>query len=90
MSYEHKDNTGSLFKNDRRTKDTQAQAVGSAVIDGVAFWVDAWTNEKNGAKYQSLKFRRKDNQGGTKTPPPRVADEPRWTDQLPDGDGPPF
>ena len=86
MSYEHKDNTGSLFKNEKRTKDTQAQAVGSAVIEGVAYWVDAWTNEKNGARYQSLKFRRKDNQNGaTKTPPARSV---KTTDEF--DDGPPF
>jgi len=89
MSYEHKDNTGSLFKNEKRTKDTQAQAVGSAVIEGVAYWVDAWTNEKNGAKYQSLKFRRKDNQGGTKAPPAKSFGGYPSSSGAED-DGPPF
>jgi hypothetical protein len=61
MAYEQKDNTGSLFKNDRREKDTHANARGSALIDGVEYWVDAWTNEaKDGSKYQSLKFKRKE------------------------------
>lgn len=61
MPYEMKNNTGSLFKNDRREKDTHAHARGSALIDGVEYWVDAWTNESaNGTKYQSLKFKRKD------------------------------
>ena len=61
MAYEMKDNTGSLFKNDRREKDTHANARGSAMIDGVEYWVDAWTNTTNaGDKYQSLKFKRKD------------------------------
>lgn len=93
MSYEHKDNTGSLFKNDKRTKDTQAQAVGSAVIDGVAYWMDAWTNEKNGAKYQSLKFRRKDNQAGTKEPSratPGKAFRDYPSSSGAEDDGPPF
>lgn len=63
MAYEMKENTGSLFKNDRREKDTHANARGSALIDGVEYWVDAWTNETNsGDKYQSLKFKRKDQQ----------------------------
>jgi hypothetical protein len=82
MSYEHKDNTGSLFKNEKRTKDTQAQAVGSAVIEGVAYWMDAWTNEKNGARYQSLKFRKKENQGG--------AQKSYATKDDDDDTGPPF
>ena len=61
MAYEMKENTGSLFKNDRREKDTHAHARGSALIDGVEYWVDAWTNTTtSGDKYQSLKFKRKD------------------------------
>lgn len=63
MAYEAKPNTGSLFKNDKRTKDTQAHATGSALIDGVEYFVDAWTNiDKKGDRYQSLKFKRKDKQ----------------------------
>lgn len=63
MAYEQKDNSGSLFKNERREKDTHAHARGSALIDGVSYFVDAWTNtDKNGNKYQSLKFKRKDTQ----------------------------
>lgn len=65
MAYEIKENTGSLFKNDRREKDTHAHARGSALIGGVEYWVDAWTNTTNsGDKYQSLKFKRKDAQQG--------------------------
>lgn len=61
MAYEMKDNSGSLFKNDKREKDTHPNVRGSARIDGVDYWVDAWTNTTNaGDKYQSLKFKRKD------------------------------
>jgi hypothetical protein len=61
LAYEMKPDTGSLFKNERREKDTHAHAKGSALIDGVEYWVDAWTNTTNaGDKYQSLKFKRKD------------------------------
>lgn len=61
MAYEQKDMTGSLFRNDRRESDTHPNAKGTAIIDGVAYWVDAWTNEaRDGSKYQSLKFKRKD------------------------------
>jgi hypothetical protein len=70
MAYEMKPDTGSLFKNDRREKDTHANARGSALIGGVEYWVDAWTNEtQSGDKYQSLKFKRKDAQGGGGTTP---------------------
>jgi hypothetical protein len=75
MAYEIKPNTGSLFANDRRESDTHPNAKGSAVIDGKEYWVDAWTNTaSNGKKYQSLKFKLKDQQraaqvgGGFATP----------------------
>jgi len=65
MAYEIKPNTGSLFANDRRESDTHPNAKGSAVIDGKEYWVDAWTNTaSNGKKYQSLKFKLKDQQRG--------------------------
>jgi len=65
MAYEQKENTGSLFRNDKREKDTHPNATGSAVIDGVAYWVSAWTKEtKDGAKWQSLSFQRKDAKPG--------------------------
>ena len=70
MAYQHKENTGSLFKNDKREKETHAHARGSALIDGVEYYIDAWTNESNdGSKYQSLKFKRKDAAGTTRPQP---------------------
>lgn len=72
MAFEPKDNTGSLFRNDRREKETHANARGSAMIDGVEYYVDAWTNkDRNGNPYQSLKFKRKtgaDGRGEAKQP----------------------
>ena len=57
MAYEQKDMSGSLFKNDRREKDTHPHAKGSALINGVEYWVSAWTKEsRDGQKYQSLSF----------------------------------
>ena len=61
MAFEQKDNSGSLFKNDKREKDTHPHAKGSAKIDGVDYWVSAWTKTKDGGeKWQSLAFKRKD------------------------------
>lgn len=65
MAYETKPNTGALFKNDRREKDSHPNAKGSALIDGVEYWISSWTNEdRNGNKYQSLKFERKTGADG--------------------------
>jgi hypothetical protein len=59
--YKTKDFSGALFKNDKRDKETSPHAKGSAVIDGVEYWMSAWTNTaKSGQRYQSLSFQRKD------------------------------
>lgn len=60
MAYEPRNNTGTLFKNDRREKDSHPHAKGSALIDGVEYWVSAWTKEGAKGKFQSLSFQRKD------------------------------
>lgn len=65
MAYEQKEDSGSLFKNDRKEKDTHADYRGTALIGGVEMWIDAWLNESSsGVKYMSLKFKPKDQQNG--------------------------
>jgi len=60
-TFQQKDNTGSLFKNDKRDKESQPNARGKAVIDGVTYEIAAWTKtSKNGQLYQSLSFKRAD------------------------------
>lgn len=76
--FEHKPNSGNLFKNDKREKETHAHARGDALIDGVEYWISAWTNTKgDGEKYQSLKFSRKDQ---NTAPRPQTDD---FNDELP-------
>lgn len=60
MAYEQRDNSGTLFRNDKREKDTHPHAKGSALIDGVEYWVSAWTKEGKDGRYQSLAFKRKE------------------------------
>lgn len=64
MAYEIKDNSGSLFKNDKREKDSHPQARGSARINGVDYWISAWTKptRDGDGKWQSLSFTPKDDQ----------------------------
>lgn len=59
--YRPKDNTGSIFRNDRKEKDTHPDGKGSAVIDGVDYWVSSWNAvDKNGNPYRKLSFTAKD------------------------------
>ena len=63
--YEQKEKEGALFANKEKAKDTDANAKGSALIDGVEYWVNAWTNtSKAGEKYQKLSFTKKEKQTG--------------------------
>jgi hypothetical protein len=60
MAYEVKDLTGSLFKNQKKTDPKHADYGGSGLIEGVAYWVDAWVREsERGKKFMSLRFKQK-------------------------------
>jgi len=61
MAYEMKNLSGSLFKNQKKEKDTHPNAQGSCLIDGIEYWMSAWVKEdKNGNKWQSLAFKPKE------------------------------
>tara|TARA_Y100000296_G_C5068082_1_gene203394 strand:- start:291 stop:557 length:267 start_codon:yes stop_codon:yes gene_type:complete len=62
MSYERKVNTGSLFRNEKRTSEQHPSAKGDMLLacphckEENEFWISAWTNtSQKGDKYQSLK-----------------------------------
>jgi len=66
MSYDNT-NSGALFKNKRRTKDTHPNMQGSINVDGVEYWVSAWTREvkggpRQGEKMISMALTKKDDQ----------------------------
>jgi hypothetical protein len=76
MAYEMKPDTGSIFKNDKREKDTQPNGKGSCLLGGVEYWISAWTNDGPKGKYQQLKFERKDaKQPAPASRPTNHADE---------------
>lgn len=63
MAFEHKPNRGSLFRNDKKEKDTHPDSKGSALIDGKEYWIAAWRNAEPGKKvYWSLAFELKEEQ----------------------------
>lgn len=67
--FEVKDNTGSMFPNDRKESANQPDAKGSAMIDGVEYWVSGWNKKtQEGKSWRSIAFTRKDQQSA---PPPQ-------------------
>lgn len=59
MAYEPKTNTGSLFRNDRKEKESQPDYRGSVNIDGKKLEISAWIRKtKDGSKsYLGLTFK---------------------------------
>lgn len=63
MAYEMKNNSGSLFKNDKKETETHPDYKGSAKINGEEYWVSAWNNKsKDGVPYLSFNLKIKDVQ----------------------------
>ena len=57
MAYEQKDNSGSLFKNDKKEKDTHPDYRGDCTVNGVKKSIGAWIKkDKNGKSFISLSF----------------------------------
>lgn len=62
-------NRGVLFKNDRKTKDTQPGYTGSLNVDGVEYFLDAWLKEGQKGKFFSVSVKRKDQQAAPSRAP---------------------
>lgn len=64
---EQKDNSGALFKNDRKESDNHPDYKGSIMVGGVEHWISAWNNtSKAGKKYMGLAVSIKEDKPTTK------------------------
>ncbi len=71
MSYQQRDNSGTLFKNQNKDTDKHPDYTGSALVDGVDYFMDAWINTaESGRQYMSFRFKAKDKQSATQPPRP--------------------
>ena len=82
MAYEIRDNSGSLFPNRKREKDSHPNLTGSVMVAGVEYWISAWTKlDKNGEKWLSLSVKPKE----AKEPERKAASQPaaELEDEIP-------
>jgi hypothetical protein len=82
MAYEMKEGNFSLFKNDRKEKETHPDYAGSIMVNGVEHYLNAWLKEgKNGKFFSGVIGKekpRKDNftpKGADELPKPALVDD---------------
>lgn len=65
MAYETKPNSGSLFPNKRKEKESHPDLTGTLDVEGQQYWINAWskTAKTNGEEWLSISIRPKEAQG---------------------------
>lgn len=76
MAYEQRDNSGSLFENDKKATDKHPDFKGKAMIDGVMYWVSAWTKTSARGDFFSLSFQPIEEQQGDQRPAQQSTQRP--------------
>ena len=67
MAYEQRDNSGSLFKNHKKTADNSPDLTGSITVAGVQYYLSGWRKTSSkGVQFVSLAVKEKDGGGGIK------------------------
>jgi hypothetical protein len=84
MSYEQRNNSGSLFANNRKEKDSHPSHTGICNIDGIDYYISAWVKEGNGKRFFSLSFKLKQSKPEKIEPAPKTYHiDPNLSDEIP-------
>ena len=84
MSYEPKDNTGSLWQNDKKEKDSHPDRTGSITVDGKEYWINGWLKKtQEGKPWLSLSVKPKQVQAPAPQPQRRSPTPRQFDDESP-------
>ena len=84
MAYEQRDNSGSLFKNDKKESENHPDYNGSAMVNGTEMWMSAWLKtSSNGKKFMSFSFKPKEQQAAKPVAKSAPKAEPDFDDDMP-------
>ena len=64
-----KDNTGVLFKNDKKLNDNHPDYKGSITVGGVEYWISSWIKQGKNGKVMGLAVTPKEATAPTKSSP---------------------
>lgn len=59
MSFQQKPNSGALFRNEKKEKETHPDMRGDFNIDGVNYWINAWKKEGSRGSFISFSVEKK-------------------------------
>lgn len=77
MSGYDNNNTGALFKNDKKQSERHPDYTGSCEVNGVEMWMSAWIKtSKKGDKFMSFAFNPKEEQQQSSQSRPTPAPAP--------------
>jgi len=84
MAYEQRDNSGSIFRNDRKEKETHPDYKGDAMVNGQMVWMSAWLKTStSGKNFMSFSFKPKDQQAAKPVAKSAPKAEPDFDDDMP-------
>ena len=72
---EKKDNSGVLFKNDKKDTEKHPDYKGNMMVDGQEYWLSAWVKEGKNGKFLGLAVSPRDAQPPASKPMPKNLDD---------------
>ena len=66
-----RDNSGVLFKNDKKEQEKHPDYKGSIMVDGTEYWLSAWIKEGKNGKFMGLAVSPRDAQPPASKPLPK-------------------